>query len=86
MRRRATPPWWDWELEFTEHIELRMKERSFSQEDVRSMLQCSLVLRPSVAVDRFVVECRLRRERWELVLEPDYDRSRLVVVTAYRIG
>jgi hypothetical protein len=48
------------------------------------MLAASVGLAPDVADGRFLVECRLGREHWEVIVEPDYDRSVLWAITAYR--
>lgn len=84
MRPHATPPWWDWPLAPTPHIAQRMRQRGFSETDLRSMLAASVGLAPDVADGRFLVECRLGREHWEVIVEPDYDRSVLWAITAYR--
>ncbi len=31
------PEWWDWELEFSSHIEMRMVDRDFTEIDLRAM-------------------------------------------------
>ena len=33
------PMWWDWELEISPHVEKRMEERTFTEIDLREMLQ-----------------------------------------------
>lgn len=33
------PPWWDWDLELTAHLERRMEDRSFTESDLRRMLE-----------------------------------------------
>jgi hypothetical protein len=84
MRRHATPPWWDWPLELTPHIKRRMRQRRFSETDLRSMLATSVRLAPDAEDGRFLVECRLGREHWDVVVEPDFDRCILWAITAYR--
>jgi len=79
------PPWWEWELELTPHVEKRMDDRGFSELDLREMLARATGLRPRVAEGRFVVETRLRGRRWEVVVEPDELEHLLVVVTAYGV-
>jgi hypothetical protein len=61
-----------------------MRQRGFSETDLRSMLGSSVGLAPDVADGRFLVGCRLGREHWHVVVEPDYDRSVLWAMTAYR--
>lgn len=33
------PEWWEWELELSSHLEKRMEERSFSEVELREMLE-----------------------------------------------
>lgn len=33
------PDWWEWEVELTPHLERRMEDRSFSEVDLRGMLE-----------------------------------------------
>ena len=33
------PPWWDWELELTPHVERRTEDRDFTEIDLRLMLE-----------------------------------------------
>ena len=33
------PDWWEWELEFTSHLEKRMEDRDFTELDLRAMLE-----------------------------------------------
>lgn len=33
------PEWWNWELEFTPHLEKRMSDREFGEIDLRIMLE-----------------------------------------------
>lgn len=50
------------------------------------MLEGGKAFRPDVAPGRWVIETRFRREDWEVVVEPDNETERLVVVTAYQAG
>lgn len=79
------PAWWDWELELTPHLLKRMADRSFTELDLRAMLQATTRLRRDIEPDRWVAVTRLRRQRWEVILEPDPAVDRLVVITAYSI-
>jgi uncharacterized protein DUF4258 len=81
--RRARPAWWDWELEFTPHVEKRMADRGFTEVDIRELLDRAVEWRPSAADGRFLIRTRFRRRRWEVVVEPDELEHLLVVVTAY---
>ena len=77
------PVWWDWELEITPHIEKRMIQRGFTEVDLRTMLHGAIGCRADVVPDRSVVEARHRGRAWEIIVEPDYEERRLVVITAY---
>ena len=61
-----------------------MRDRSFTEVDLRSMLEVATSYRRGSA-GRFVVETRHRRRRWEVVVEPDAGTQSLVVVTAYPV-
>jgi hypothetical protein len=82
--RAALPEWWDWELELTPHVELRMEDREFTEVDLRDMLQRASTHRIDVVEGRFVIESRFRDAPWEVVIEPDQEDHLLVVVTAFR--
>jgi hypothetical protein len=77
------PQWWDWELELSPHLAKRMLDRSFSEVELRMMLGHSKDYRPDVVEGRWVVVTTYRRRTWEVVVEPDVDTERLVVITAY---
>ena len=79
------PPWWDWELELTPHIEKRMEERGFTDVDLRAMLHAATDWSPDHVEGRFVVASRLRQRPWSVIVEPDDDAQLLVVVTAYPV-
>jgi len=79
------PDWWEWELEFTPHLEKRMSDRDFTEVDLREMLEHARGYHPDVVEDRFLVETRFRGKAWEVVVEPDETDHLLVVVTAYGV-
>lgn len=79
------PEWWDWELAFPGYLELRMEQRGFSEPDLRSMLQQARGYSPSVVEGRFMIETRHRDRPWIVIVEPDPDQRRLVIVTAYEV-
>ena len=35
------PSWWDWDLGFTPHLEMRMVERGFSEVELRAMFDAA---------------------------------------------
>ena len=80
---RSFPDWWEWELVFTGHAELRMEQRGVSETDVRGMLTRSTALEASAAEGRFMVRTRHRNGPWVVILEPDSAAGVVVVVTAY---
>jgi hypothetical protein len=84
MARIRWPSWWEWELEFTPHLERRMEDRAFTETDLRRMLEIALDYAPDPAMDgRFLIKTRHGRGDWEVIVEPDAEGHCLVVVTAY---
>lgn len=77
------PEWWDWELAFTGHLELRMEQRGITEVELRSMLQRASRYSPSVVAGRFVIETTHRGRPWIVIVEPDPDERLLVIVTVY---
>ena len=80
------PSWWDWELGFTPHIEMRMEERGFSEIELRAMLDAATQCVAGHQSGRWLVETIHVGRRWCVVVEPDSDEQILMVVTAYPIG
>jgi hypothetical protein len=60
-----------------------MRDRSFTEVDLRGMLERAVGYRRGEGPGRWVLETRHRRRRWEVIVEPDPDVRALVVVTAY---
>ena len=83
MIRRRWPEWWAWELELSPHLFKRMLDRSFSELDLRTMLEHSRGYRPDIVEGRWVIVTSHRRRTWEVIVEPDFNARRLVVITAY---
>ena len=81
----AWPPWWEWELEVTPHLEKRMEDRGFSEVDLRQMLEQASGHHEDVVPDRFAIETKLHGRHWEVIVEPDPIDSLLVVITASMI-
>jgi hypothetical protein len=79
------PEWWQWELDLTPHLLKRMEERGFNEIDLRTMLLNASGHRPDVFAGRWIIDCRHRRRRWEVIVEPDELDRALVVVTAYPV-
>ena len=83
MVQRSWPAWWEWELELGSHLLKRMEDRRFTEVDLRDMLERATGLQRDIEHGRWVVTTRYRRQRWEVIVEPDVDVQRLVVITAY---
>jgi len=79
------PPWWSWELELAPHVEKRMEDRSFTEVDLRAMLEGATLHRPDHVEGRFVIETRLGGRPWHVIVEPDVEVEMLVVVTCYPV-
>jgi hypothetical protein len=62
-----------------------MDDRRFSEVDLRRMLERAAGYRSDIVEGRLVVETRHRGRSWEVIIEPDVEKLRLVVVTAYGI-
>ncbi len=58
------PEWWDWELELTPHLEKRMEDRSFTEVQLRLMLERATGFRRDVIDGCYVVETRFRARAW----------------------
>ncbi len=79
------PRWWEWELEFTPHLEKRMEDREFTEVDLRDMLERARGYRPDVVERRWIILTNHLRQSWEVIVEPDPEEHLLVVVTAYPV-
>ena len=77
------PSWWEWELGFTAHVEVRMEERGFSEIELRTMLDDASKLVPAHRPGRWIIHTRYVRHPWLVVVEPDPDDKILMIVTAY---
>jgi hypothetical protein len=81
------PEWWDWELAFTGHAELRMMQRS-----VTELVRCPRNAPPR---EWLFAQRRTRAvhgrngqhgQPWIVIVEPDFEERVLVIVTAYERG
>ena len=79
------PSWWGWELELSSHVLKRMVERSFTEVDLRTMLERASGVRRDVVDGRWVVETQHESRNWAVILEPDEEDRLVVVVTAYSV-
>ena len=82
----AFPAWWNWELSFTPHAELRMEQRGVTEVDVRAMLERATRYEPSVVEGRFMIHAVHKNRPWIVIVEPDVDSKLLVVVTPYEVS
>ncbi len=80
------PTWWEWELEFTPHLEERMVDRDFNEVDLRTMLEKAHGYRKNVVEGRWVIATKHQRRHWEIIVEPDHEAILLIVVTAYPLN
>lgn len=62
-----------------------MEDRSFSEVELRQMLEDARGYREDVVDGRWIVETRWRGQLWEVIVEPDDEVKLLVVVTAYHV-
>jgi hypothetical protein len=62
-----------------------MVDRGFTELELRLMMNRAGSLRRDVVPGRWVAVTRHRKRRWEVVIEPDDDAQRIVVITAYPV-
>jgi hypothetical protein len=86
LKRGNRPIWLEWDLFLNPHVVERMALRRFGEVDLRLMLDSVRFLRSDVVDARWVARAKLDGRPWEVILEPDHERRRLVVVTAYPVG
>lgn len=77
------PEWWDWDVELSPHLLGRMKDRRFSEVDLRLMLEGASGYHADCEPGRYVLQTRHEGRPWEVILEPVPEEEVLVVVTAY---
>jgi hypothetical protein len=63
-----------------------MEDRGFNEVELRDMLERAHGYRQDVVEGRWVVATSQRQRAWEVIVEPDHEEQRLVVVTAYGLG
>lgn len=80
------PEWWEYELDVSNpHLREKMIVRRFNEVDLRDMMEHGLALKPDYEPGRWILETTFENAPWEVVLEPDNGRMRLIVVTAYEV-
>jgi hypothetical protein len=79
------PEWWEWDLEIIDHAVIRMDDRSFTEVDLREMMETATRLRKGRKPGRWIIETRHEGRRWHVVVEPLAETRILEVVTAYPV-
>lgn len=80
------PEWWNWELTFSSHAELRMEQRGVTEVEVRAMLERATGFEPSVVEGRFMIDAHHAQRPWVVIVEPDAEVNLLVVVTVHEVS
>jgi len=80
------PEWWNSDLSFTGHAELRMEHRGVTEVEVRAMLERATRFEASVVEGRFMIHSRRGQSPWIVIVEPDAEARLLVVVTVYEVS
>ena len=62
-----------------------MIDREFTEVDLRRMLEQATGLREDVVEGRWLVDAWQLGRRWAVIVEPDVELQRLVVITAYAV-
>ena len=70
-------------MELSPHLIKRMLDRGFSELDLRTMFEHSRDYKADIVAGRWVIITSHRRRTWEVIVEPDSDAKRLLVITAY---
>jgi hypothetical protein len=83
LRHKAE--WLDWDVDIGYHASRRSIQRGFSETDLRIMIADATGFRASTVEGRFVLHSHLGDEEWRIVVEPDHEEHKLVVVTAWRV-
>ena len=63
-----------------------MEDRGINEVELRDMLERGQAYRQDVVEGRWVITTSHRQLAWEVIVEPDYEEQRLVIVTAYGLG
>ena len=79
------PEWWEWELDLTGHVETRMEDRGFSEVELRAMLERARSMAPDVMEGRWRVATTFEGAVWIVIVEPDPEAAKLVVITAFPV-
>ncbi len=83
---REKPEWWTWELDCSlPHFRKRMLDRSFTEADVRAILEDPETIEPNHEPGRWAIRTRYHGSVWEVVVEPLYNEQVVLVITAYKV-
>ena len=63
-----------------------MIKRQFNEADLRAMLTDATEYKPDVEPERWLVSTKWHGKPWEIIVEPDQNLHRLVIITAYMVG
>jgi len=63
-----------------------MEDRGFTEVELREMMEVAEKYREDIVAERWVIETRHKRKRWEVIVEPDRAVELLVVITAYPVS
>ena len=63
-----------------------MMQRGVTEVDVRAMLERATGIEPNIVEGRFMINARHRQRPWVVIVEPDADIKRLVVVTVFEVS
>ncbi len=85
-RKRVWPSWWEWELDFSDHVYKNMPVREFTEVDLRRMMENATSYRPDIEEGRWRIETSFKGEPWEVIVEPVPEKTLLWVVTAYDVN
>ena len=69
----------------TVHVQERMSDRRFSEVDLRMMLEAASQLARGAESGCWEALARYGGRIWTVIVVPDFERRRIVVVTAYPI-
>ena len=83
MAEWLRPNWWVWDLKLTLHVQWRMEERGLSEIALRRLLDIAQRIKHGRVPGRFEVTGRFHDRTWTVVLEPDFEREVIVVVTVF---
>jgi len=60
-----------------------MLDRDFTEADLRTMFENIKGYKPDIVEGRWVIITMRCKRIWEVIVEPDFETKRLVVITAY---